>query len=139
MSYSLLNESGDLLTYPDNSLIGIIDKYSDAKAALKDLKDAGFPEDEIGILCGAEGAKEVDADGSEHGVLGKIAQVVREFGDVDNAHKETHEKALREGHFLVAVRAKEEEERKRALNILNLNGAHFVNFYSPWVIEGLEP
>jgi hypothetical protein len=139
MSYSLLNESGDLLTYPDNSLIGIIDKYSDAKAALKDLKDAGFAEDEIGILCGAEGAKEVDVDGSEHGVLGKIAQIVREFGDVDNEHKEVHEKALREGHYLVAVRAKEEEARKRALNILNLNNAHFVNFYSPWVIEGLEP
>lgn len=139
MSYSLLNESGDLLTYPDNSLIGIIDRYSDARAALNDLKESGFPEDEIGILCGAEGAKEVDADGSEHGVLGKIAQIVREFGDVDNAHKETHEKALREGHFLVAVRAKEEEERKRALNILNLNNAHFINFYSPWVIEGLEP
>ena len=61
MSYSLLNESGDLLTYPDNSLIGIIDKYSDARAALNDLKEAGFPEDEIGILCGAEGAKESGA------------------------------------------------------------------------------
>jgi hypothetical protein len=139
MSYSLLDESGDLLTYPDNSLIGIIDKYVDARAALKDLRDAGFGEDETGILCGAEGAKEVDADGSEHGVIGKIAHVVREFGDVDNAHKEVHEKALRSGHFLIAVRAKEEEERKRALNILNLNNAHFINFYSPWVIEGLEP
>jgi hypothetical protein len=139
MGYSLLNESGDLLTYPDNSLIGIIDRYSDVRAALKDLRDAGFDEDETGVLCGADGAKEIDADGSEHGVLGKVAQVVREFGDVDNAHKETHEKALREGHFLIAVHAKEEEERKRALNILNLNNAHFINFYSPWVIEGLEP
>lgn len=139
MSYSLLNESGDLLTYPDNSLIAIIDSYSDVKTALKDLREAGFGEDETGVLCGAEGAKEVDADGSEHGVLGKVAQVVREFGDVDNAHKETHEKALRAGHYLIAVRAKEEEERKRALNILNMNNAHFINFYSPWVIEGLEP
>ncbi len=137
MSYPLMKESGEL-TYPDNSLIGIIDTYADARAALKALGTAGFPEDEIGILCGKEGAKIIDADGSQEGVLGKIARVIREFGDVDNPHKEAHEKALREGHFLVAVRAEEEEKRKQALEILKSHGAHFINFYSPWVIEGLE-
>jgi hypothetical protein len=137
MSYPLMKESGEL-TYPDNSLIAVIDTYPEARAALKDLTAAGFPEDEIGILCGREGAKQIDADGSEEGVVGKIARIIREFGDVDNPHKETHEKALLEGHFLVAVRAEEEEKRKQALEILKSNGGHFINFYSPWIIEGLE-
>lgn len=139
MSYSLLNESGDLLTYPDNSLIGIIDTYSDAKAALKELSKAGFAEDEIGILCCAEGTKQVDADGREHGVWGKIAAVIREFGDVDNEQKRRHEKELRAGHFMVAVRAEEDDERQKALDILKSNGGHFINFYSPWEVKGLEP
>jgi hypothetical protein len=138
MSYPLMKESGEL-TYPDNSLIAIIDTYAEARAALKELTAAGFPEDEVGILCGQEGAKEIDADGREHGVLGKIARIIREFGDVDNPHKERHEQALREGHFLVAVRAEEEEKRKQALEILKSHGGHFINFYSPWIIEGLEP
>lgn len=139
MSYSLLNEDGDLLNYPDNSVIGIVDKYPDARATLKDLTDAGFAEDEIGILCGKIGAEEVDAEGTEHGVLGKIARVIREFGDVDNPQKERHEHELREGHFMIAVRAEEENKRNQALNILKSHGGHFINFYSPWVIENLAP
>jgi hypothetical protein len=139
MSYSLLNESGDLLTYPDNSLIGIIDNYSDARAALKELSEAGFAEDEIGILCCAEGTKEIDADGDKHGVLGKIAAVIREFGDVDNEQKRQHERELRAGHFMVAVRAEEEGARDKALEILKSKGGHFINFYSPWQVKGIEP
>ncbi|MBI3650942.1 MAG: hypothetical protein HY231_07810 [Acidobacteria bacterium] len=139
MSYSLLNESGDLLTYPSNSLIGIIDDYADAKAALRDLTNAGFAEEELGILCCAEGQKQIDADGNEHGLLGKIAAVVREFGDVDNEQKRLHEKALREGHFLLAVRASEETKRDKATEILQAHGGHFINFYSPWVVEGVAP
>jgi hypothetical protein len=139
MSYSLLNEEGDLLNYPENSVIGIVDQYADAKATLKDLTAAGFPEDEIGILCGANGTHEVDAEGEEHGVLGKIARVIREFGDVDNPQKERHEHELSQGHFMIAVRAEKEDRRNQALNILKSHGGHFINFYSPWVIENLAP
>ena len=139
MSYSLLNESGDLLTYQENSLIGIIDAYAEAKAALNDLSEAGFAEDDLGILCCAEGAKLVDADGSEHGLWGKIAAVVREFGDVDNEQKRQHERELRAGHFLIAVRAEEENARQKALGILQAHGGHFINFYSPWQVKGMVP
>jgi hypothetical protein len=57
---SEMHKESDFILYPTNKVIGIIDDPGDCKAALKDLKAAGFKTAEIEVLSGEEGAHRLD-------------------------------------------------------------------------------
>ncbi len=57
------HDDPDFIFYPTNKVVGIIDDPADAKAALRDLRAAGFTADEIEVLTGEEGAHRIDPTG----------------------------------------------------------------------------
>lgn len=70
---------------PTNKVIGLIDDAGDAKAALRDLRAAGFTADEIEALTSEEGAQRIDATGEEREVLVHIIRSTQKPQDYYDA------------------------------------------------------
>jgi hypothetical protein len=134
------HDNSDFIFYPTNKVVGIIDDPSDAKAALRDLRVAGFTADEIEVLTGEEGAHRIDVTGEEHGALARFVRSYQKLlGDYEPAHVRRHEQELLAGHFGIGVTAKEPEAREQVRGILKSHGGHFINFYGVGAMEVLEP
>jgi hypothetical protein len=134
------SEDSDFISYPTNKVVGIIDDPDDAKAALRDLRAAGFTADEIEVLTGEEGAHRIDVTGEGHGLLARIVRSVQKLvGNYESVHVRRHEQELLAGHYGIGVTAKEQEAREKVCEILKSHKGHFINFYGKWAVEVLEP
>jgi hypothetical protein len=133
-----MHKDSDLIFYPTNKVVGIIDDPADCKAALKDLKAAGFTAAEIEVLSGKEDAQRLDPTGEEHGPLARFARWIQKAGDMEAEHVRRHEQEVLAGHFGIGVSAKEPEAREKVRKILKAHNGHFINFYGHWTIEVLE-
>ena len=133
------HDDSDFIFYPINKVVGIIDDPADAKAALRDLRAAGFTADDIEILTGEEGAHRIDPSGEEHGGLARSIRSVQKLGNYESEHARRHEQEMLAGHCGIGVTAKEPEAREKVREILNSHNGHFINFYGSWAMEVLEP
>ena len=126
---------------PTNKVIGIIDDPGEAKAALRDLRAAGFTADEIEVLMGEEGARRTDVTGEGHEASVHIVRSTQKAPAYYDAPVIVRrvEQELQAGHYFIGVTAKEPEARERALDILKSHGGHFINFYGRWAAEAVEP
>jgi hypothetical protein len=129
----------EFIHYPTDMLIGVIDEADAAQAALHELTERGFNEEEIRVLCGPEGAKQLDVSGKEHGLLGRLARLLLNVADGESEAIRRHEQELQAGHFLIAVPAAEPAARERAREILLEHGGHYINFFGAWTVETLDP
>jgi hypothetical protein len=134
------NKTSAFIAYPIDKVVGFIDDLGDVKAALGDLRAAGFKAEDIQVLTGEEGARRIDVNGDEHGELAHILRSIQKtLGDYEIPHAKRHEQELLAGHFGIGVTAKDEEDRNKVRDIPKSHNGHFVNFYGRWVMEPLEP
>lgn len=134
------HDNSDFIFYPTNKVVGIIDDPNDVKAALRDLRAAGFTADEIEVLTGQAGAHRIDVRGEEHGPLARFVRSIQKLlGDYEPVHVRRHEQEFLAGHYGIGVTATEREKREKVLEILKSHRGHFINFYGPWAMEVLEP
>ena len=134
------HDNSEFIFYPTNKVVGIIDDPGDAKAALRDLRAAGFTADELEVLTGEEGARRIDVTGEEHGPLARFVRSFQKLlGDYEPVHVRRHEREFLAGHYGIGVTAKEPEAREKARQILKSHNGHFINFYGQWAMEVLEP
>ena len=66
---------------PTNKVIGIIDDARDAKAALRDLRAAGFAAAEVELLTNEEGEQRIDLTGEGREVLVHIIRSTQQPQD----------------------------------------------------------
>ncbi|MDQ3802550.1 MAG: hypothetical protein M3416_01670 [Acidobacteriota bacterium] len=134
------HDDSDFIFYPTNKVVGIVDDPGDAKAALRDLRAAGFTVDEIEVLTGEEGAHRIDMTGEGHGPLARGVRALQKLlGDYEPAHVRRHEQEFLAGHYGIGVTAKDQEAREKVREILKSHNGHFINFYGVWAMEVLEP
>ncbi len=126
--------------YPTNNVLGIIDSTDQLVSATRALKDGGFLDSEIEVICGQSAADALDANTGRTGLAHLAIRLAERLGVADEEMevKERYEQALRGGRFVVSVLAPTEERRKRAGEILRDHGAHFVNFLGRFTIEVLH-
>jgi hypothetical protein len=137
MEFTALNESDDWVRYPTNKVVGSLSNTEDLNAAITDLNASGFGQEEIYVVCGRKAASQMDVTGERHGLLGRFFRAMEEFADMDLKLLEDYKEELLGGHFLVGVDVDDEDERKRAANILVAHGGHRVNFFGLWSIQNL--
>lgn len=137
MSDRQFDPDSDSLSFPDDTIVGIVDDPDAAAAVVDDLIAEGIPESEISVLCGESGARRLDPEGERHGLLGRLQRVVQHFGDQEATHLQRQAAELRAGNFLVAAPA-EEEESERIGGILRAHGGRFINHYGDWTVKRLE-
>src|SRR5215469_2999745 len=135
-----VNDESDFISYPTSRVGGIIDNVGDAQSALDDLKAAGFTPDDIRVLTGEEGARRIDVKGDEHGPWAHVVRSVQELlGSYEIRHDTRDEEELLAGHFGIGVIARDPVDRDKVRHILKAHHGHFINYYSRWVVEYLEP
>lgn len=128
-----------LVTYPTNSLLGVIDDPARLGPALRDLESAGFAGEAVSVFTGEEDARKLDASGAEHGVLARLLRFIQAIHAVDQEQLKRYEEAVRSGKLVLAVHVTDPEGRERAREVLSAHGGHFINFYGRMTIQGLEP
>ncbi|TVR53295.1 MAG: hypothetical protein EA421_11515 [Gemmatimonadales bacterium] len=128
----------DSLSFPDDSVVGILDDPEGASSAVDALLAAGVPRDGIQVLCCDSGARRLDPSGERHGVLGQLQRIIQHFGDKEIGHVQRQAAELQAGKFLIAAPAEDDEESRRVADILKANGGHFINRYTSWTVEQLE-
>ncbi len=126
---------------PTDKVVGIIADPDDAKAALDDLRAAGFTSGEIEVLMDEEGAQRIDVTGVGHEASVHIVRSTQKLPTYYDAPVIVSrvEQELVAGHYCIGVVAKEPEAKERALDILKSHGGYFINFYGRWAAEALEP
>ena len=125
-----------LLTTPENRVLAHMDAPHAVAAAIDDLADAGFPRDDIFVLCGPEGAARLDVTGHDHGLSGRIRRVIEWLGDEREVLVRSGEH-LAAGGLVVTVPAGE-NEAAMAGRILRAHGGREISHFARGTWEGLS-
>ncbi len=134
------DDSAGFPLYPAEKVLGVLDAPRAADEALQELRQAGIPEEGLEVLCGEEGAKQIDPTGEEHGTMGKVLRILDAmYTGIERDNAERYEAELRAGHYVVAVPAPEDEDRERIADILQAHGGHFINYYGEYAVTNLRP
>ncbi len=130
----------ELLHYPTNHVVAIVDTPARLEAAVAALKRAGFPESEIVVGSGREVADALDASTGRGGLAGLAIRIAERLGVEHNETrlKDRYEEALRDGKFVISVPAQDADRKERAAEILGEQGAHFINFLGRFAIETFQ-
>ena len=117
---------GQELSRPEGQTIGFVDTKEQFDAVTKALKAAGYAEPSISALKGEDG---VD-------MLERLQEMFN-FGDGEDALMELSLKELRAGHYLLSVRAEDQEDAVRVASLSEPLGAHSFSYFGTWVNERL--
>jgi hypothetical protein len=138
MEFTSLNEGHDFLTYPANKVLGVLSTPEELHAAVTELNNTGFNQEQVQVLCGEKGAERLDTTGERHGFLARLYRFVEKFGDMESKHLSEYKSELLGGHFLVAVDVPDEDKRTGVLDVLKAHGGHRINYFGKWTVEGLS-
>src|SRR3954464_8815756 len=90
------------LLYPLHSVVGVFEDEKEAELAIDELHEFGYPDKDIEIFSGADGAKRLDPAGTFHGRISKVLRSLQSIGP-DRTYIERQEKYLQDGHCIVMV------------------------------------
>jgi len=124
----------DFLGFPIHNVVGVFDDPSAAEAVVGDLRENGFPEQEITTYFGTDADEKLDFDGSRHGSLPALLRALQHYGP-DRTYIERHEKLLREGRPLVMVHVNDKRHKARAADIMHHHTKGHVTYFGTWVIQ----
>jgi hypothetical protein len=122
------------LAIPVNHVLAIIMDSEDARDVVETLNHSGFSPDDIGVLKGMEDAAKLDAASGQNGLLTSGV----DMGDRDTDYIKQYRRALLNGRPVIAVVAKDDDDRNKARQILKTRGARFITFFGRFVTEVLE-
>ena len=129
-----VSASDDFLAFPIHNVVGVFDDAGAAEAALKELRESGFPENEITAYCGTEGSEKLDFGGTHHGKLPALLRALQHYGP-DRMYLERHAAILRDGHCLVMAHVSDKRHKARAADIMHHHTKGHVTYFGTWVIQ----
>jgi hypothetical protein len=131
------NHNGHIVWNLTNRVMAVIDDEMEAQVAVETLERAGVPERELAAHSGAEGAREIDADGLHGGGIKQALRALQRL-TVEGDHLRRYEVELARGHLVVDVAVHGRQERDSVVHILRSHGAHFINAYGQWAVESVN-
>jgi hypothetical protein len=130
------NENRHTLRNLTNRVIAVIDDSRQTQAVLDRLERAGIADRDLATFSGEEGARQIDAEGIHSGGVTRVLRGLQRW-TVEGAHLRKYEEELAQGHQLVDVRIHASRKQGAVVQILRAHGAHFINAYGQWTIEGI--
>jgi hypothetical protein len=119
---------GSLKREPRHRIVARMAGPDEAEAAVAALVGAGFPPDDVYVVCGEEGARRLDPTGRHHGLRGRLVRAVQTIFAAEPvlADDASH---LEHGGVIVTAPAREQEERTTATQILRNHGGTEMRYY----------
>ena len=130
------NQNGHTLRNLTNRVIAVIDDPRRTQAAVETLERAGVADRDLATFSGEEGARQIDAEGVYSGGVKHVLRGLQRFM-LEGAHLRKYEAELGQGHQVVDVHIHGRRNLHAVAQILRAHGAHFINVYGPWTIEGV--
>jgi hypothetical protein len=136
--------SDDMLVYPTDKVVGIVDDRDRLDAVRDALAAANTDSDRIEVLCGESGSERIDAAGDEGGVVASAIRTVQKALGEEATRLEKLNDAVDAGRSVVQVAIvdgdedEQDEDKRRIGRILHEGGAHDVAFYGSWAVEELQ-
>jgi uncharacterized protein (DUF302 family) len=120
-------------SYPAHKLLGVFNDPEKVKASLDDLKESGFHEHDVEVICNAG---QIDFSGEKHGVLGRIVRSLQHLS-AEGRYLDRYEQDMKDGRLLLAVVAKDAETKEKVKDILQAHGGYRLTYFGNWLIEGM--
>jgi hypothetical protein len=136
--------SEDMLVYPTEKVVGVVDDREQLEQLLSALTEAGVGSGEVEVLSGASGEEKLDPTGDEHGPLAKAMRTVQKALGDESERLEGLNAQLEAGNYVVQVGLtaedddQREQEKQRIGRVLKEQGAREVAFYGKNQIEELQ-
>ena len=129
------------IAYPTNQLIAIVDTEAQLDETVAALLADGFADADVMVACGAERAAALGASTGRRGLARLAVRIAEKLGieDPEMEIKGRYEQALRDGRYVLRVRAPGDERKERGTEILRDHGAHTVTYHGRFTIEGIVP
>ena len=130
------NQNGHPLRNLTNRVIAVIDDPRQTQAAIATLERAGIGVRDLAAFSGEQGARHVDAEGVYSGGVTHMLRLLQRW-TVEGAHLRKYEAEVARGHQVVDVHVHGRRNQDAVAHILRAHGAHFINAYGQWTIEGI--
>ena len=130
------NQNGHTLRNLTNRVIAVIDDPRQTQAAVETLERAGVADRDLATFSGEKGARQIDAEGAYSGGVKHILRGLQRF-TLEGTHLRKYQAELGRGHQVVDVHIHGHRNQHAVARILRTHGAHFINVYGPWTIEGV--
>jgi predicted amidohydrolase YtcJ len=136
--------SEDMLVYPTEKVVGVVDDRGQLEGLLSALADGGTGRDQVEVLSGESGEEKLDPTGEEHGPLEKAMRTVQKALGDESERLEKLNAELEAGNYVVQVGLTaedddaREDEKQRVGRTLKQGGARDVAFYGEYQIEELQ-
>ncbi len=134
--------SEDMLVYPTDKVVGIVEERERVDALRDALGEANIGSDRIEVLCGESGSEHIDADGDEGGIFASAIRTVQKALGEEAKRLEKLNDAVDAGKYVVQVAVAdgddEEQDKRRIGQLLHEAGAREVAFYGSWAVEEIQ-
>lgn len=122
-------------------VVGVLDTAEQTQEAVSALTRGGFLETEIGIGTGPGLADRMSETTGRSGFTAMAMRFNEMLGmpNEEAQAKDRYERAMRDGHYVVAVLAPTDDRKEQAQQILGTHGAHDLGYFGRFVIERLGP
>ena len=101
------------MSYPLHRVVSVFESPEDMQAAVDELRECGYPDDDIEAFCGFDGEKRMDFEGKNHGTWARLIRGLQHVGP-DRTYLDRYESHLHDGHCMVMVKVRNLVRRERA-------------------------
>ncbi|ADV67947.1 hypothetical protein [Deinococcus maricopensis] len=121
------------------SVYGIFDDLEHVRDFTQHLLDLGLGDEQVQVLMGEDGARELDRDGQHHGLIRRLIRYVQSITD-EREHVETYVHALLQGRYVVSVLLppRRQDALQQVAGAFRACHGHFVNHYGVFVVQQLS-
>jgi hypothetical protein len=119
-------------------MLAVFDEPTQAAGAAAELTRIDLSADDVSILRGEEGARQLDGTGRSHGHLARLRRLAS-FTLMDQMPDTAwYEHAVRDGGAVVVTRVRGDARKAAVLDVLRRHGGHFINYYGRFATEELD-
>lgn len=124
--------------YPLYKVISVFTDAAEAQAAVDELSQHGFADDDIEAYWGETDRKKIDFNGTRHGVWASFVRAIQHVGP-ERTYLERYEQHLRDGDYLIMVAVANKERKETAGRILNAHTKERVTYFGLLAANEIKP
>jgi hypothetical protein len=137
MSQEVRRNEPRFYRYPMKRIAAIINEDQSLERALHDLAEAGVKLKDVNVLTGPEGVRLLDRRGVRRGLRSRLLRVAQSTA-YERTVLDVHERALKEGHHIIYVPARGDDQIQKVVDILRRAGGHYLLYFHRWTVEELR-
>ena len=123
--------------YPKGRIAVVLNEDRNLEEALAHLPEANVNLADVNVLSGPEGMRLLDRHGRRRGLRSRLLRIAQ-LTAYEGTALENHEQALRNGHYIIYVPVKDEQQTQSVIDILRRSGGHDLLQFHRWTVEELR-